>query len=226
MGSDSSQIRARLAPELSQVHPITAYSAQECTEITAHIFQSLRLDTTHRVPSYRRWLDRTGHRAAYRFHKRFLQHLQRQKGPGRWILKCPDHLFALEAIGEVYPDARFVFLHRDPTMVLASVARLTEVLRRPFTRQLDRHDLGRQVMQRVHVGAVLALRPDLRRGPELQLRYECVVLMRERLELQFAADDAGGIELAEMAVVARDRHRFALLRGAHRACAHQLGTLL
>jgi hypothetical protein len=30
-------------------------------------------------------------------------------------------------------------------MVLASVARLTEVLRRPFTRHIDRHDLGRQV---------------------------------------------------------------------------------
>ncbi len=151
---------ARLAPELGQVHPITAYSAQECTEITAHIFQSLRLDTTHRVPSYRRWLDRTGHRAAYRFHKRFLQHLQRQKGPGRWILKCPDHLFALEAIGEVYPDARFVFLHRDPTMVLASVARLTEVLRRPFTRRLDRHDLGRQVNEHWQTGARLLVEAD------------------------------------------------------------------
>jgi len=92
---------AGLAPEMSQIHPMTAYSAQECTEITAHVFQSLRLDTTHDIPSYRRWLDRTGHLTAYRFHKRFLQHLQRLKGPGRWVLKCPDHLFALEALREV-----------------------------------------------------------------------------------------------------------------------------
>ena len=53
------------------------------------------------------------------------------------MLKCPDHLFALDAIRAVYPDARLVFVHRDPVKVLLSVARLTEVLRRPFTRRLD-----------------------------------------------------------------------------------------
>ena len=55
----------------------------------------------------------------------------------RWVVKCPDHLFALDAIRAVYPDARLVFVHRDPVKVLLSVAKLTEVLRRPFTRQLD-----------------------------------------------------------------------------------------
>lgn len=153
---------ARLAPEMIKAHPMTAYSTQECTEITAHIFQSLRLDTTHHVPTYRRWLDLTGHRAAYRFHRRFLQHLQRQKGPGRWILKCPDHIFALEAILEVYPDARFVFLHRDPAKVLASVARLTEVLRRPFARRIDRYAVGRQVNEHWLAGARLLMEADAR----------------------------------------------------------------
>jgi hypothetical protein len=60
----------------------------------------------------------------------------------RWVLKCPEHLFALEAIRAVYPDARIVFVHRDPVKVLLSQSRLTEVLRRPFTRQLDPKTLG------------------------------------------------------------------------------------
>jgi hypothetical protein len=144
---------ARLAPEIRSLHPMTAHSPQECTEITAHVFRSLRFDTTHYVPSYRHWLDNAGHLAAYRFHKRFLQHLQHQKGPGRWILKCPDHVFALEAIREVYPDARFVFMHRDPLEVLASVARLTHVLRSPFTRRVDRLQIGRQVSEHWARGA-------------------------------------------------------------------------
>ena len=38
----------------------------------------------------------------------------------------------------VYPDARLVFVHRDPVKVLLSVARLTEVVRRPFTRRVNR----------------------------------------------------------------------------------------
>ena len=170
---------ARVVPDLTKAHPMTAYSTQECTEITAHVFQSLRLDTTHHVPSYRRWLDRTGHRTAYRFHRRFLQHLQRQKGRGRWIVKCPDHLFTLEAIFEVYPDARFVFLHRDPVKVMASVAQLTEVVRRPFTRRLDPHALGRQVNEHWLAGVNLLVEADakglFRPGTVRHLEYSALV---------------------------------------------------
>jgi Sulfotransferase family len=139
----------RLAPEFRSLHRISAVSPQECTEITAHAFRSLRFDTTYRIPSYRTWLesDAEGHLPAYRLHKRFLQHLQHQDGETRrgqrWVLKCPDHLFALEALRAVYPDARLVFVHRDPVKVLLSVAKLTEVLRRPFTRRLDRTEIGR-----------------------------------------------------------------------------------
>jgi sulfotransferase family protein len=134
-----------IAPEFRRMHPIDANSPQECSEITAHLFASLRFDTTYHIPRYRRWLDQTGHLDAYRFHKRFLQHLQHQAARGgRWVLKCPDHVFALAAIHAVYPDARLVFVHRDPLAVLLSVARLTEVLRRPFTRRLDKIEIGRQ----------------------------------------------------------------------------------
>ncbi len=134
-----------LAPDFRRMHPIDASSPQECSEITAHVFTSLRFDTTYRIPSYRRWLDETGHLDAYRFHKRFLQHLQHQTADGgRWVLKCPDHVFALDAIRTVYPDARVVFVHRDPLAVLLSVARLTETLRRPFTRTIDKAEIGRQ----------------------------------------------------------------------------------
>ena len=60
----------------------------------------------------------------------------------RWVLKCPDHVFALGAIKAVYPDARVVFVHRDPLRVLLSLSELTEVLRRPFTRHIDRCRIG------------------------------------------------------------------------------------
>lgn len=66
----------------------------------------------------------------------FPQHLQSGE-TGRWVLKSPDHVLALEALGATYPDARIVFMHRDPLKVLPSVARLTAVLRRPFSRTVD-----------------------------------------------------------------------------------------
>ncbi len=154
-----------LTPELHKVHPLTARTPQECTEITGQIFQSLRYDTTHFVPYYQAWLNAAGHVQAFKFHKRFLQHLQAQSGPGQWVLKCPDHVFTLDAILSVYPDARFVFVHRDPISVLPSVAKLTELLRKPFTRSLDKKQIGRQVVDRWAQGADLIRsagnRPDL-----------------------------------------------------------------
>jgi hypothetical protein len=77
---------------------------------------------------------------------------------GCWVLKCPDHVFALATIRAVYPDARLVFVHRDPLHVLLSVARLTEVLRRPFTRHIDRAALGRQELERWCSAAELMIR--------------------------------------------------------------------
>ena len=47
------QLRAfeRLAPEFRGLHPLDATSPQECSEITAHVFRSLRFDTTYRIPT-------------------------------------------------------------------------------------------------------------------------------------------------------------------------------
>jgi hypothetical protein len=147
-GPDSVQRQFQLfnwiAPELRSLHPFEARTPQECTELTAHSFQSLRFDTTYEIPSYRRWLKRSGHMAGYRVHKRFLQHLQGET-PARWVLKAPDHVFAMESLRAVYPDARIVFSHRDPLKVLPSVARLTQVLRRPFSRKVDPIAVGAQI---------------------------------------------------------------------------------
>jgi hypothetical protein len=146
-----------LAPEMRSMHPLSAGSPQECTEITAQAFQSLRYEMTHRVPSYQTWLDGHGHIAAYRFHKRFLQHLQHRGGAGRWILKSPDHVHAFDAIEAVYPDCGIVFVHRDPMRVAASAMKLTEVVRRPFARRIDRTEIGRQVLARLAQAAHAAI---------------------------------------------------------------------
>ena len=152
------RIFRQLAPDFDSMHPFTATTPQECSEITAHVFASLRFDTTYHIPSYRAWLDVVGHHEAYRFHRYFLEHLARHEPLGRrWILKCPEHVFALDAIRQVYPDARFVFVHRDPMRVLASVARLTEVLRQPFARRIDRASIGRQVCDHWADGATRIL---------------------------------------------------------------------
>jgi hypothetical protein len=164
-----------IVPELSALHPVAADAPEECTDITAHVFQSSRFESTYRVPSYKSWLQRNGFLDAYRFHRRFLQHLDVQRAGRRWILKSPDHVFALGEIRKVYPDAHLVFVHRDPVRVLASVAKLTEVLRRPFARSVDRAEIGHQVSASWADGARRMC--ELAAGPQavLHLHYRQIV---------------------------------------------------
>ena len=165
-----------LSPELSRLHPLRADSPQECTDITAHVFQSLRFDTMYRIPSYRDWMDRHGHGIAYLFHRRFLQHLDAQLPPERrWVLKCPDHVFALDALRAAYPDAHIIMLHRDPLKVLVSVARLTEVLRRPFSRRVAQAEIGHEVSERWAEGAERMLAARSQGGDILHLYYRDIV---------------------------------------------------
>lgn len=164
-----------LAPELNTLHEVAAGEPEECTDITAQVFQSLRYDSVYRVPSYQSWLQRHGHVEAYRFHKRFLQHLDTQAPGRRWILKSPDHVFALDDIPAVYPDAQWVFIHRDPVAVLASVARLTEVLRRPFARSVDLVEIGQQVCASWVDGAQRMLHAAAGPRPILHLHYREII---------------------------------------------------
>lgn len=164
-----------LSPGLGDLHPLTADAPQECTDITAQVFQSLRFENTHRIPSYQEWLDAHGHYNAFRFHRRFLQHLQAQSSGKRWILKSPDHIFALDAIRTTYPDARIVFLHRDPLSVVASCCKLSELLRRPFTRHTDRSEIGRQVSSRLLESSDHMISAANRHPNILNLHYEHVV---------------------------------------------------
>ena len=91
---------ACLSPDFRRMHPIDAGSPQECSEITAHVFASLRFDSTYRIPSYRHWLDETGHRRGLSLSQALSAAPPASGGDGgRWVLKCPDHVFALPRSG-------------------------------------------------------------------------------------------------------------------------------
>jgi len=164
-----------LSPEFNALHPVAVDAPEECTDITAHVFRSQRFESTYRVPSYSDWLQRSGLLHGYRFHRRFLQHLDAELPGRRWILKSPDHVFALDDIRKVYPDAHLVFIHRDPVRVLASVTRLTEVMRRSFARSVDRVELGRDVSASWVDGAQRMRTVSARDNSVLHLHYQQIV---------------------------------------------------
>lgn len=112
-----------LAPELEAMHQMGRDMPQECAWVlnqcfTTDYFGSALLY----APEYQRWMLAADQTPSYVQHRRFLQAIQWLRGgKGRhWVLKTPTHDRALETIFEVYPDARFVWTHRDPIKALAS----------------------------------------------------------------------------------------------------------
>lgn len=135
-----------LAPTFESVHATGAELPQECVSLISPTFLSDQFDTMYNIPSYRAWFFRQNLRPAYEFHRRFLQHLQFRRSAERWILKAPAHMFFAPALLSIYPDAKFVQLHRDPIDAVASVSSLVTILRRVFSDSVDPVQVGQDAM--------------------------------------------------------------------------------
>jgi hypothetical protein len=135
-----------LAPTFRYVHTVGAEIPQECVSLMTPTFLSDQFDAMYYVPSYRTWFFRQDLRPAYKYHRRFLQHLQFRRAARRWILKAPTHMFALPALLSVYPDARFVQTHRTPVDAMASVSSLMTILRSAFSDAVDPFIVCREAM--------------------------------------------------------------------------------
>jgi hypothetical protein len=142
----------KLVPGFKSMHPMGAQLPQECVAITQHDFATMIYPTTHCVPSYQQWLDGADMRPVYRAHTRWLQYLQWRCPAQRWVLKSPGHLWALDALLAVYPDARIVQTHRDPLKVIASLASLVALLRGMASDRIDPRAIGAEWTVRLAQG--------------------------------------------------------------------------
>ena len=136
-----------LAPTFQRVHALGAELPQECVSLMSPTFMSDQFDTMYDAPSYRAWFLKQDLRPAYEYHRRFLQHLQHRQCAQRWVLKAPAHMFAAQALLSVYPDARFVQVHRNPLEAIASVSSLIAILRGVFSDAVDLVQIGRDAME-------------------------------------------------------------------------------
>jgi hypothetical protein len=132
-----------LIPGFTSFHPMGARLAQECVRITGGDFRSLIFPCQYRVRTYDRWLLHEADLApAYRWHRRFLEHLQSADPAPQWLLKSPAHLWHLDALAAEYPDAVIVQTHRDPLKVITSVSALSAHLRRMASDDVDLREIS------------------------------------------------------------------------------------
>lgn len=139
-----------LSEEWMAIHAQTAASPEEDFMIMEQCARCYSICAEFCVPSYKEWLcanDCAEMKRAYKFHRRFLQHLQFQRPGKRWVFKMPFHLFALDALFAEYPGARIVFNHRDPTVTLGSWASLVNTVQSQMLLSSDPHRIGQEELK-------------------------------------------------------------------------------
>ena len=102
----------------------------------------------------------------YRYHRRVLRLLQWHCPPTLWHLKTPVHMFALDALVEAYPNARFLWSHRDPTKVLGSVCSLIHYTRSWSSDRDDSVELGAEQLNHWWVAVERAMEFRERMGDD------------------------------------------------------------
>ena len=111
------------APSLSATGP------EECVFLFQQTFMSVVFEAYGEVPDYINWLLHQDLTPAYRYYRQQLQVLQWRWPGDHWVLKSPHHLFFLDVLLTVFPDACVVQTHRDPATALASLCSLMATTR-------------------------------------------------------------------------------------------------
>ena len=111
-------------PEFMGVHYIAADQVEECWQLLRQTLRSVSYECLAHLPTYSAWLQGQDWTGPYRRHRRSLQLIGLNDADRRWVLKNPSHLFALDALLTVYPDALVVQTHRAPRAVIGSMCSL------------------------------------------------------------------------------------------------------
>jgi hypothetical protein len=111
-------------PEFMGVHYMAADQVEECWQLLQQSMRSISFETLAHVPGYSAWLRGQDWTCAYRRHRSNLQMIGLHDTGRRWVLKNPSHLFALDALLAVYPDALVIQTHRSPRTAIASACSL------------------------------------------------------------------------------------------------------
>ncbi len=157
----------QIAPEMSAVHYIDTDTYEECWPLFGTSFAVMNWDLQSGLRSYGDFLmqdwDMTG---PYREYELFLKVLLERWPADQLVLKCPEHLWFIDALLDVFPDACIVWTHRDPFDTVASYCSLMSLQWRTLYGHIDRPKIGGYMQDRLHGGVTRAMEAHQRADPD------------------------------------------------------------
>lgn len=117
----------KLNPGAFTAHPMDADWAEEELLLLNHAFGGLSPLGLYRIPGFRDWFMSADRHPAYRTMANLMRLISWARGDAeetRWVMKTPQYMLDLDVLVDVFPDAQFLFIHRDPLKTVASTLSL------------------------------------------------------------------------------------------------------
>lgn len=121
------RLLASINPAILNAHPTGPLEVDEELGLNEQSLSGALIEAQRRVPSFARHCEQVDQTPAYTRLHRLLKLRTWFEGsdPSRpYVLKTPQHLQDLAALHSTFPDAKLLFLHRDPVQLVASGASL------------------------------------------------------------------------------------------------------
>ncbi|XP_065842648.1 omega-hydroxy-beta-dihydromenaquinone-9 sulfotransferase Stf3-like [Oscarella lobularis] len=178
------------------VHPINATLPEECIFLLSNYLFYTNYpyirgeDFAEVVKDYRDLAHQ-----AYKFFRRDLQVIKSigQLSGSRFVLKAPYHSCFSEEILDVFPDASFVRLHRDPASIVSSASSFFRAIRAPFSTNDDWKKIGEGCKKMVqYISQVLA--KETRQEAEHTLDFKFEELIKDPIGVCHEIANKVGLE--------------------------------
>lgn len=122
----------KIAPKAMLAHGVQPYEVDECLIPMTQSFCTNSFPSQLDLPLYDKWLLGADETPSYSRFKDVLR-LVGLNDNRRWLLKNPSHVFGIDALLAVFPDACVVQTHRHPLASLASLVSLLDSFMAPLT---------------------------------------------------------------------------------------------
>ncbi|MCB0755965.1 MAG: sulfotransferase [Flavobacteriales bacterium] len=141
-----------VVPEMKFIHEVRHDSLEECWSLFIPQFSVQNWEMTNKWPEYGKFMAKHDMRPVYEEYKKYLQVIVDRVPDKKLILKCPDHLWHLDALLDVFPDACIVWTHRDPGRSIPSYCSLASLNWRLLYGEFNPKELGPYIEERFITG--------------------------------------------------------------------------
>ena len=166
----------RLNPRTAVIHPTGPFEPEEELGLLVASAWGMKHEAQWRVPSYGRWAEGEDATPAYQHVARLLRLVRWARGSTSrkpWVLKTPQHMLDLPALMRVFPDARLIFIHRDPARVVGSSCSLVWNQMTIHSDKADPHWIGQQWLHKtgLQIDRMQVARSRIHPGQRIDVLY-------------------------------------------------------